>query len=469
MKGIPFATALLLCASATGAQQAPADRFVGLWQGALAVNAMRLRLAFEIRRDSSGGLTGVMTSIDQGNARINGAVTVAGDTLVVTMPTALARYRATLSAAGDSLHGTFTQGAGEFPLSMGRTNAIAAVRRPQEPKPPFPYHTEDVTIPSVAGVQLGCTLDVPQGSGPFPAAVLATGSGPQDRDENLLGHKPFLVIADYLARRGIATLRCDDRGVGRSTGNYASASAADFADDAEAGVKYLQTRHEIAPNKIGIIGHSEGGMIGPMVAARSHDIAFVVMMAGPGIRGDSVVMLQGQLIAKASGAPPAVLEQQQRAHRALFAAILASHDSADAATRIRQAEDSLIATFPASQQPTVRRQLAQGRAQLMSREFQSIIRYDPRPLLTQVRVPVLALNGTLDLQVPYAEDLAGIASALAAAGNRDVTTVALAGLNHLFQPATTGAPSEYGEIETTIAPVALQTIADWIEKRFGNR
>jgi hypothetical protein len=428
---------------------------------------MRLRLAFEIKRDSAGGLTGVMTSIDQGNTKISGRVALASDTIVMTMPMALARYRATLDATGDSLRGTFTQGTAEFPLTLGRTNEIATVRRPQEPKPPFPYRTEDVTVPSVDGVQLGCTLDLPQGGGPFPAAVMATGSGPQDRDENLLGHKPFLVIADYLARRGIATLRCDDRGVAKSTGKYVNASAADFADDAEAGVRYLRTRSEIAPNKIGIIGHSEGGMIGPMVAARSHDVAFVVMMAGPGIPGDSVVLLQGELIAKAAGAAPAALERQRLINRALFDAILASRDSAEAAGRIRHVEDSVIATLPASEQATARRQLAQGQAQLTSREFQSIIRYDPRPVLTQVHVPVLALDGTLDLQVPYAEDLAGIASALKAAGNRDVTTVALPGLNHLFQPAKTGSPSEYGEIETTMAPVALETIADWIEKKFG--
>lgn len=466
MRRLLAALGLLLCAS-TARAQATADRVVGLWQGSLDVNAMRLRLAFDIKRDSSGKLTGVMTSIDQGNAKINGSVALAGDTVIVTMPTALARYRATLNATGDSLRGTFTQGGGEFPLSLGRTSAIAAIRRPQEPKPPFPYRTEDVTVESVAGVRLGCTLDLPQGAGPFPAVVMATGSGPQDRDEALLGHKPFLVIADYFARRGIATLRCDDRGVARSTGNYAIASAADFADDAEAGVKYLRTRSEIARNRIGIIGHSEGGMIGPMVAARSRDVAFVIMMAGPGIRGDSLVTLQGELIAKAAGAPPAAIERQRTIQEALFGAIRASHDSADAATRVRHAEDSLIAALPEAEQPLARRQLAQGNAQLMSREFQSIIKYDPRPVLIQVHVPVLALGGTLDLQVPYAEDLKGIEAALKAGGNHDVTTVALPGLNHLFQPATTGAPSEYGVIETTVAPVALQTMADWINKRFG--
>ncbi|HEX4683243.1 MAG TPA: alpha/beta hydrolase [Gemmatimonadaceae bacterium] len=459
------AIGLSLLASSIGRAQQPGDRFVGVWQGAMAVNAMRLRLAIEIKRDSSGGLTGVMTSIDQGNAKIPGRVTLAGDTLVMTMGPAV-RYRATVSASGDSLHGTFTQGA-DYPLDLARTAAIAVIRRPQEPKPPFPYRAEDVTVQSVSGVRLGCTLDIPQGTGPFPAAVMATGSGPQDRDEALLGHKPFLVIADYLARHGIATLRCDDRGVAHSTGSYATASPADFANDAEAGVRYLRTRGEIAPGKVGVIGHSEGGMVGPMLAARSNDVAFVVMMAGPGIRGDSLLVLQAYLIGKAAGAPARALTQQRIAQQTLFEAVIGARDSADTEVRVRKAEDALVASLPDSEQAFGRRQLAAGHAQIMSRELQEIVKYDPRPFLSRVHVPVLALNGTLDLQVPYAEDLAGVASGLEAAGNRDVTTVALPGLNHLFQTAKTGAPSEYAQIEQTIAPVALETMANWINARFG--
>jgi pimeloyl-ACP methyl ester carboxylesterase len=454
----------LLTASIAGAQQ-PGDRFVGLWQGALSVSTIRLRLAFEFKRDSSGALTGVMTSIDQGGAKVPGKVTLAGDTLVMTMG-AIARYRATVDASGDSLHGTFTQNV-DFPLDLGRTSAIAAMHRPQEPKPPFPYRTEDVTVESVGGVRLGCTLNIPQGKGPFPAAVMATGSGPQDRDEALLGHRPFLVLADYLARQGIATLRCDDRGVARSTGNYATATPGDFSNDAAAGVRYLHARAEVAPNRIGVIGHSEGGMVGPMLAARSNDIAFVVMMAGPGIRGDSLLILQGYLIGKAAGAPPRVLTQQRIAQQALFEAVIGAHDSADAEVRVRKAEEALVASLPDSEQAFARRQLAQGHAQIMSRELQEIVKYDPGPILSKVHVPVLAINGTLDLQVPYAEDLAGVASALKAGGDRDVTTVALPGLNHLFQTAKTGAPSEYAEIEQTMAPVALETIANWINARFG--
>jgi len=247
------------------------------------------------------------------------------------------------------------------------------------------------------------------------------------------------------------------------------ASAADFADDAQAAVEYVRTRPEIARDKVGIIGHSEGGMIGPMVAARTKDVAFVVMLAGPGIRGDSLLVLQGRLIGEANHASESELARQSEVQHALFNAITGARDSADAYARVVAAEDRLVSTLPDSVRPRARRALEQQRAQVLSPEIRAIITYDPRPFLSKLTVPVLALNGTRDLQVPYKEDLAGVDAALKAAGNRDYTLVPLAGLNHLFQTATTGSPSEYAGIEETMAPVVLETIANWINQRFGTR
>ena len=463
----PILSASLLALSATTAlaqQPSSGDRFVGFWLGSLHVQATSLRLGLTVSRDSAGGLAGFMTSLDQGNAKMPAAVSVRGDTLVVAMPAVGARYSAVF--AGDSLRGTFLQGA-PFPLVMGRTSAINPVVHSQEPKGPFPYASQDVSFESVPGVRLAGTLTMPPGAGPFPAVVLVTGSGPQDRNEELLGHKPFLVIADYLARHGIATLRYDDRGVAKSTGKFAAGTSADFADDAEAAVKFLRTQNGIARNKIGIMGHSEGGLIAPMVAARNPDVAFIVMLAGPGLPGDSILLLQQGLIARAQGAPAAMIERNAEANTRLFAAIKASTDSADAAARVNALAARMVASLPEAERALATTQLEQAKRELLSPWMMYFLKYDPRPALTRVHVPVLALNGSLDLQVPPKEDLPAVEAALKAGGNRDFRVVELPGLNHLFQTAKTGSPTEYASIDETFSPTALTLIADWITAHTG--
>jgi pimeloyl-ACP methyl ester carboxylesterase len=443
-----------------------AERFVGNWLGALPTPAMRLRLALTISRDSAGALTGVLTSLDQGNATIPARITARGDTLVAVMPAARATYTAVLSTARDSLHGSFTQGAA-LPLDMARVATLPSMNRPQDPKPPFPYRATDVTVESVPGVRLAGTVLLPNGAGPFPAVVLVTGSGAQNRDEALLGHKPFLVIADYLARHGIASLRYDDRGYAKSTGNFAAGTSADFANDAEAAVQFLRSQPGIAPGGVGILGHSEGGMIAPMVAARDRDVGFIVMLSGPGVPGDSILLMQEALIAAASGARQATIDRMVEANRGLFDAIKAASDSADAVARMAATSQRIIARLPVAERALGETQLAQARAQLSSPWMRYFIAYDPRPALSHVRVPVLALGGTLDLQVPYKEDLAAIEAALKAGGNTDYRVVSMPGLNHLFQTAKTGAPDEYSSISETLSPAALDMIAQWINARFG--
>ena len=269
---------------------------------------------------------------------------------------------------------------------------------------------------------------------------MVTGSGPQNRNEELLGHKPFLVIADYLARHGIASLRYDDRGTAQSTGSFSAGTSVDFANDAEAAVRFLRGQPKIDRDHVGIIGHSEGGMIAPMVAARDRDVAFIVLLAGPGIPGDSILLLQEQLIAAAMGTPAALIERNTDVNRRLFAAIKSATDSADAAARVTAAAQRMIATLPDNERAAAEQQLRAARDQLLTPWMRYFLSYDPRPTLRKVHVPVLALDGTLDLQVPYKQDLAAIDTALRAGGNRDYRIVELPGLNHLFQTATTGSP-----------------------------
>jgi pimeloyl-ACP methyl ester carboxylesterase len=470
MRSIRFALALgaLAMAHPVTAQQSP---LVGRWGGALEVQALRLRLTLTVA-DSAGALRARFVSVDQDGAAFPATVTVRGDSAIFEAAMIGARYHAE-RVGRDTLRGVWMQGAGSLPLTMVRgADAAMVARRPQLPRPPFPYREEQVTVQSVEGVRLAGTLTVPQDAGPHPSVVLVSGSGPQDRDETLLGHKPFLVLADYLTRRGIAVLRLDDRGTGASTGSFAAATSDDFARDAEAAVRWLRARAEVADDRVGIVGHSEGGLIAPLVASRTPEVSFIVLLAGPGTPSAELLMAQGALISRAGGDTDAEVARTTALQRELFTAIASEADSAALHGRLRE----ITSRFQASLTPEERALPEHSDAtmsaainSLISPWFRWFLRYDPAPALRATRVPVLALNGALDLQVPADENLAAIQAALWAGGNRDVTVEKLPGLNHLFQTARTGAPSEYAEIEETFSPAALQRIGDWIVQRVGPR
>jgi pimeloyl-ACP methyl ester carboxylesterase len=345
--------------------------------------------------------------------------------------------------------------------------------RPQEPKKPYPYLEEEVSYENKqAGVKFAGTLTLPRSQGPFPAVLLITGSGPQDRDETVFGHRPFLILADYLTRRGIAVLRVDDRGVGGSTGSNADATSEDFVSDTLAGVAFLKGRKEINPKQIGLIGHSEGGMIGPMAAVKSKDVAFLVLLAGPGLPGKDVLVLQGQAILKAKGAAESILAFQRTLQQRMFAVVQEEKENAAAEKKLRQ----VIAEETAKLSEEDRKALgdvkasAEGQIQtVLSPWFRFFLTFDPRPTLRQVRCPVLALNGEKDVQVDAKENLAAIDKALKDGGNKDVTVKALPELNHLFQTCQTGGLAEYSKIEETFAPAALEVIGDWIVRQTGTR
>lgn len=470
MRMIRFALTLgaVAVAQPLAAQQSP---LVGGWGGALEVQALRLRLTLTVA-DSGGALHARFVSVDQDGSVFPATVTARGDSAFFEAAMIGARYRAVL-VGRDTLRGEWLQGAGVLPLTMVRgADAAMVARRPQLPRPPFPYREEQVTVQSVPGVRLAGTLTLPQGAGPHPAVLLVSGSGPQDRDETLLGHKPFLVLADHLTRRGIAVLRLDDRGIAGSTGAFAAATSDDFARDAEAAVRWLRARPDVADDRVGIVGHSEGGLIAPLVASRTPEVAFVVLLAGPGTPAAELLMAQGALISRAGGDSDQEVQRTTALQRELFTAIATEADSAALHGRLRQ----IARRFQASLTPEERARpeasdatMAAAIDQLIAPWFRWFLRYDPAPALRATRVPVLALNGSLDLQVPADENLAGIQRALAAGGNRDVTVEKLPGLNHLFQTARTGAPSEYAQIEETFSPAALRRIGDWIVQRFGPR
>ncbi|HEY8468473.1 MAG TPA: alpha/beta fold hydrolase [Longimicrobiales bacterium] len=473
--------ALLLMALAPAPARAQQTDLSGAWLGTLQVGAVELRLVFHLTRQADGTYRGAMDSPDQGARGIPAsAVEVKGDSVRVTLTSLNAVYRGQVQPGGQRIAGTFTQHGSNRPLDLARTDEVPGKgSRPQDPREPLPYHSEDVTYENpAAGVRLAGTFTRPREPGRYPTALLITGSGPQNRNEELMGHRPFLVLADHLTRRGIAVLRVDDRGVGESTGDFASATSADFASDVRAGIEYLKSRDDVDPASIGLIGHSEGGLIAPMVAAESDDVAWIVLMAGPGLPGDSILVLQSALIARASGVPEVAIAMNQEAQRTLFAVLREEPSDSLARQRAREALRELHARTQAAlgQQPAQGAQaeaweaaIEQQVRQIVTPWFRYFIDYDPRPTLRRVKVPVLAINGSLDLQVPSQANLAAIREALEQGGNRQVTIVEFPGLNHLFQTATTGAPSEYAQIEETIAPAVLERIADWVLEVSGGR
>ncbi|MGH3839643.1 MAG: alpha/beta hydrolase family protein, partial [Pseudonocardiaceae bacterium] len=333
--------------------------------------------------------------------------------------------------------------------------------RPQQPQPPFPYRSEDVTYRS-GDVPLAGALTLPQGAGPFTAVLLLTGSGAQDRDETLFGHKPFLLLADTLTRAGHAVLRVDDRGGGGSGGDLATATYEELVGDALAGVAYLKGRAEVDPARIGLFGHSEGGYLAPLAAQRSDDVAFVILMSGPAVPGEDVLVLQNRLLFQAAGAPPEQIEAQVEYVRELVG-LLRAEDYQAAETLARTRLEQQSTALPEAQRPTPQQIEATARAQTQP-SMRSFVTNDPGPALDALDIPVLALFGGKDLQVPPAQSEPVLRKRLA--DNPDVTVRTFPQLNHLMQPATTGALDEYARIETTISPEVLDAVTQWLQLRY---
>lgn len=450
----------------------PPKGIEGIWEGPLKAGAIELRLAFKIATDKDGKLTATMDSIDQEAKGIAcPEVAFADGKLTIGIPKIKATYTGTLSESGQSLKGSFVQSGAKMSLDLRRVEKVSTMNRPQHPKKPYPYAAEDVEYENPAAkIKLAGTLTLPKGDGPFPAVVLVTGSGPQDRDETILGHKPFLVIADHLTRHGIAVLRFDDRGVGKSGGKHAEATSADFATDAFAGVAYLKTRKEIDPKWIGVMGHSEGGMIAPIAAAdHPDDIGFIVLLAGPGVPGDEVLVRQQAEIIKAMKGKPAEVDLTRR----MMAAILPIAKAPGPADERKKTMTKAVADFAAGLSADDKKLLGEGdggkpdqvAGRLSDTWMQYFLSFDPRPTLGKVKCPVLAVNGELDLQVLHDQNVPAVEKAVKAGGNDKVTTKVFPGLNHLFQHTKTGTPNEYGQIEETFSVEVLEFVTDWIKKQ----
>ncbi len=444
----------------------------GSWLGTLVVQGLKLRLGLEVGK-ADGKLTAVLDSIDQ-NAKIPVTrIETRGRKVRFEARDIGAGFQGEISGDGLSLSGTWSQGGSRWPLEFKRQEKPFAVKRPQEPAKPYPYREEEVTIPGGdSRIQLSGTLTLPEGKGPFPAVVLMSGSGPQDRDEAVMGHKPFLVIADHLTRAGIAVLRYDDRGVGRSGGKFAEATHLDFAADGRAAFEFLKTRSEIDPGRVGMLGHSEGSVHAPLAAIEAKEVAFIVSLAGVGVPMQQLLERQAIDLAAAAGVNYAPTEKEKAIDAAIYERLRTHPDDPETPAFLRAKMKEAFATMA----PDLKKVFGLTEDSHESRMrfvltpwFKKLILYDPAPVWAQIRCPVLAINGDKDTQVAAEENLAGIRSALEAGGNRQVTTRVFPGLNHLFQHCVTGGPNEYAQIEETMSPEVLASIAAWIHKRAGGR
>jgi len=456
---------ITVCINITGLPQTDKSAFTGIWQGVLKVSGFELRIVFNVT-EAEGKLTSTMDSPDQNAFGINvDSTSFENDSVYFYIISIKGYYDGTLQK--DSINGTWHQAGSSWPLVLKKIEKVEEPKRPQVPQKPYPYNEEEVTfVDSTAGIELAGTLTIPKVGDPFPAVVLVTGSGPQDRDESLLGHKPFLVLADYLTRHGIAVLRYDDRGVGKSAGKFSTATTNDFVNDALAGVKFLEDRKDIRRNKIGIIGHSEGGLIAPLAAVKSSTVNFIVLMAGPGVSGREILLEQSKLIEKAMGMSEEKIEKSTELAKKFYDVVENEKDSAAAAEKIKE----LFQSYYTSMDSTEKAEFGSDPESVFDRQAQTLLThwfkffltYDPKETLEKVKVPVLAINGENDLQVPPKQNLPVIEEALKDGGNKDYKVIEIPKLNHLFQTSETGSPTEYSKIEETFSPKALDIITNWI-------
>jgi pimeloyl-ACP methyl ester carboxylesterase len=442
-----------------------AQDITGDWTGLLKAGAMQVHIVFHISKQDTGYNT-LMDSPDQG---VNGIPTAS--TRLVGQQLTLECAQPKIEYSGEwkdsVISGTFRQAGLSFPLELRRGKPVPPAR-PQTPVKPYPYTEEDVRFENKgAGVTLAGTLTLPPGKGTFPVVVLITGSGPQDRNETLMGHKSFLVIADALTRRGIAVLRYDDRGTAQSTGDFSKGTSADFATDVEAAVAYLKTRKEINTRRMGLIGHSEGGLIAPMVAARNKDIRFIVLLAGPGVRGEEIILSQQQLIMQASAwnkVTQDLLEVNRGAMDIVVGDTLRLEHLDTLKKQLAVYFEQKLTQFPELKASGP--QGTKGAIDGITTPWMAyFLAYDPAPALEQLHCPVLAMAGSKDLQVSPEENLVAIGRASEKGGNKRLEVKEFPDLNHLFQECKTGLPSEYGTIEQTFSPAALEYLGNWVVKQ----
>jgi len=468
MKKYIFFAAIVVFSTTTNAQ-----RFIGDWYGKLDIGMQKLPIVFHVTQNTDGSYATTMDSPDQKAYGLKADTTIIyNDSIKITSAKNHIVYHAQL--VGDTLlQGTFSQEI-DFKLNLNHTKLTAIEKkRPQTPKPPFSYNVQDtIYFNADKSIQYGATITYPKnGKKTFPLLILITGSGQQDRDETLSDHKPFAIIADYLTKLGYAVMRVDDRGVGQTTGDVVHATSADFANDVLAGIAFAKTLPYINKKEIGLLGHSEGGLIAPMVAAQSKDVAFIVSLAGVGVKGIDLVEKQQTDMMAAEGIPQNDAQHLVGFSQKAITIFGTEKDSADAIKKTEVAFYEWKKTMPDSSLKTLKLNMDSAATIAFIRTMynrtanpwtQFFIKSNAARYWSKVSVPVLAINGSKDIQVAAQENLQAIKKAATSNGNKKVTIIELPGLNHLFQTCNKCTLEEYDELEESFSPQALKTIGDWL-------
>ena len=434
----------------------------GIWGGTLSFPGLELQFVIRLSSRDDGSLAGALLLLDQSEKEYPAEkVTVEGDQLRLIVPAVLGSFEGRFDAERTKLEGRWTQGGRTHTVVLTRVAKVSAAQRSQTPKPPFPYKVVEVTYRNErAPAAFTGTLTLPRGDGPFPAVLLISGGGAQDRDSTFLRHKPFLVLADHMTKTGTAVLRVDDRGVGESIGDRSRATSADYAEDALAGVAFLRSHPKIAGEHIGLIGHSEGGTIASLAAAASPDVAFIIMLASPGLPGAEYHVQYEASTGRATGQSEEAIAAKRAMQKRIFALIEQEDDPAVAEPRLRAMLREANSGLPEARvDAAVRR--------FLSPWFRFSLRHDPAKTLQALRCPVLALFGEKDVQVPPKGNQEAIRAALERAGNARSSVEVLPRLNHFLQTCETGSPTEYGRIDETIAPAALTRVREWVIQQTG--
>lgn len=441
--------------------QANAQSILGDWTGELEIPGQSLPLILHISQADTE-LTVTMDSPRQAAFGLkSGSSSFTGDSLQVAFPSLGAKINGRLR--GDTLHTQFQQAGMTFPITFTRLEADADQSRPQDPQPPYPYAVRDITFENeAAGIRLVGTLTYPEDRENPPAVVLISGSGAQNRDSEIFNHRPFAVWADQLSRAGIAVLRYDEREVGDSEGTFATATSEDFAGDVKAAVRFLRKESGLGPVTVGLIGHSEGGLVAPMVANDLGDIGFVVLLAGPGVPGKELMLMQNQRLMESQGISGGMLKTLVKQKEKLFD--LVSGQSEASKQELEKAILKYYEDLNGGAELSENEQIKRAVQQLSSPWMRYFLTYDPAPALRQLNCPVLTLNGDKDLQVDAEQNLPAIEAALEAGGNQQFTLRRFPDLNHLLQKAETGMIDEYGTIEQTVNPAVLNLVTDWIQE-----
>jgi len=452
------------------AAQLPDSAWVGTWEGKLNAGGTQLRIVFHLKKGENGWSAN-MDSPDQMQygLEIDPVSITESKNIELALKIAAATYKGTWDETQKQIVGNWIQGGAKLTLNLTKNETFKPREFPQEPKSPFPYKSEDISYKNEkADIKIGGTITLPaEGTDKYPVILLITGSGAQDRNETIMGHKPFFVIADHFSRRGFAVLRVDDRGVGATEGDPQTATTADYVTDVQAGIKYLKSHPNIDPKQIFLMGHSEGGLIATMVAAKQKDLAGIVLLAGPGVPMHELLLRQIADILRQQGLEEEFIKAAANYNNEIYKIVLADTKNKLTLKALTEKAMPIFKKMPQAAKDAIEMKeadVAKSCMMLLMPWFRYFLKIDPKPHLKKIKCPVLALNGGSDVQVAAGPNLEAIGNGLRQNGNNDVTCTEIPGLNHLFQRCKTCKIEEYGQLEETFAPEVLKAMESWLLK-----